>query len=150
MLAELGREANVIASLNEIRVRFNGRLDELTDAEWRQLFIILNLEITIKGIPEVTLIQQDRQKKLSDFDLWDYVLLTEKVEVTISFPLKPETLENIVFKEPGGCAPVRYAQGKPSSFRGRTHSTFQILKSKFDCDVSIWRRVGGEVDLSNK
>jgi hypothetical protein len=114
MLAELGREANVIASLNEIRVRFNGRLDELTDAEWRQLFIILNLEITIKGIPEVTLIQQDRQKKLSDFDLWDYVLLTEKVEVTISFPLKPETLENIVFKEPGGCAPVRYAQGKPS------------------------------------
>jgi hypothetical protein len=95
--------------LNEIRAKFNGRLDELTDAEWRQLFIILNLEITTKGTPEATPIQQDRPKKLSDFDLWDYVLLTDKVEATISFPLQPETLGNIVFTEPGGFAPSRYA-----------------------------------------
>jgi hypothetical protein len=105
MLAQVGREVNVIASLNEIRAKFNGRLDELTDAEWRQLFIILNLEITTKGTPEATPIRQDRPQKLSDFDLWDYVLLTDKIEATISFPLQPEPLANIVFTEPGGSAP---------------------------------------------
>jgi hypothetical protein len=105
MLAQVGREVNVIASLNEIRAKFNSRLDELTDAEWRQLFIILNLEITTKGTPEATPIRQDRPRKLSDFDLWDYVLLTDKVEATISFPLQPESLANIVFTEPGGFAP---------------------------------------------
>jgi len=105
MLAQLGRDINVITSLNEIRAKFNGRLDELTDAEWRQLFIILNLEIRTKGTPEAAPIPQERPKKLSDFDLWDYVLLTDKVEATISFPLQPETLENIVFTEPGDFAP---------------------------------------------
>jgi hypothetical protein len=78
---------------------------QLADAEWRQLFITLNLEITTKGTPETTPILQDRPKKLLDFDLWDYVLVTDKVEATISFPLQPETLENIVFTEPGGFAP---------------------------------------------
>ena len=105
MLAQLGRDINVITSLNEIRAKFNGRLDELTDAEWRQLFTILNLEITTKGTPEAAPIPQDRPLKLSDFDLWDYVLLTDKVEATISFPLQPEMLANIVFIEPGGSAP---------------------------------------------
>ena len=107
MLAQLGRDINVITSLNEIRAKFNGRLDELTDAEWRQLFTILNLEITTKGTPEAAPIPQDRPLKLSDFDLWDYVLLTDKVEATISFPLQPEMLANIVFIEPGGSAPSR-------------------------------------------
>lgn len=107
MLAQLGREADVIASLNEVRAKFNGRLDELTDAEWRQLFIILNLEITTKGTPESVTIPQDRPKKLSDYDLWDYVLLTNKIEAMISFPLQPERLANIVFTEPGGFAPSR-------------------------------------------
>ena len=79
MLAQQGSEAAAIASLNEIRAKFNGRLDELTDVERRQLFIILNLEITTKGTPEAIFIRQDRPKKLSDFNLWDYVLLTEKV-----------------------------------------------------------------------
>ncbi|HUT67639.1 MAG TPA: hypothetical protein VMW86_03710 [Dehalococcoidales bacterium] len=77
-------------------------LPTLSGDNW---FISLNLEITTKGMPEATLIQQDRPKKLSDFNLWDYVLLTEKVEATISFPLQPETLGNIVFTEPGGFAP---------------------------------------------
>ena len=107
MLAQLGRDINVITTLNEIRAKFNGRLDELTDAEWRQLFIILNLEITTKGTPEAAPIPQDRPLKLSDFDLWDYVLLTDKIEATISFPLQPETLGNIVFTEPGAYAPLK-------------------------------------------
>jgi len=111
MLAQQGSEAEAIASLNEIRAKFNGRLDELTDVEWRQLFIILNLEITTKGMPEATLIQQDRPKKLSDFNLWDYVLLTDKVEATISFPLQSEPLANIVFTEPGAGAPLNAPQG---------------------------------------
>jgi hypothetical protein len=105
LLAQLGHEADVIACLNEIRAKFNGRLDDLTDAEWRQLFIILNLEITTRGTPEAVLIPSDRPKKPSDFDLWDDVLLTDKIEATISFPLQPEPLRNIVFTEPGGCKP---------------------------------------------
>jgi hypothetical protein len=105
MLSQLGHEADVIASLNEIRAQFNGRLENLTDVEWRQLFTILNLEITTRDVPEATTILQDRPKKLSDFDLWDCVLLTDKVEATISFPLHPETLGSIVFTKPGGFAP---------------------------------------------
>jgi hypothetical protein len=77
MLSQPGREASVIGGLNEIRAQFNGRLENLTDAEWRQLFPILNLEIMTKGVPEATPILQYRPKKLSDFDLWDYALLTD-------------------------------------------------------------------------
>jgi hypothetical protein len=51
-LAQLGHEAEVIASLSKIRGKCNGRLDELSDTEWRQLFIALNLEIATKGTPE--------------------------------------------------------------------------------------------------
>jgi hypothetical protein len=109
-LAQLGREVSVVISLKNIRDKFLGRLDELTESEWRELFITLNLEITTKGTPEEVRVPMppNRSKKLSDFNLWDYVLLTDKIEATISVPLDPEPMANILFTKPGCFKRNRY------------------------------------------
>ena len=46
-MAQLNREAEAIVSLQQIKDRFYRRLDELTEVEWRELFIALNLGIHV-------------------------------------------------------------------------------------------------------
>jgi len=51
-VAQLNREGEAITSLQQIRDRFSGRLNELTHAEWREIFIALNLEIHVSNHDE--------------------------------------------------------------------------------------------------
>ena len=111
-MAQLNREAEAIGSLQQIKDRFFYRLDELTEAEWRELFIALNLCIHVVrhtepgdaklrlSSPEVTISYfrgnrdieelQKRQPEPAD------------VEVRIGLPLgeSEEPVSNIVFTRP--------------------------------------------------
>jgi len=51
-VAQLNREGEAITSLQQIRDRFSGRLNELTQAEWREIFIALNLQIHVNNHDE--------------------------------------------------------------------------------------------------
>ena len=46
-MAQLNRASEVIGSLQQVKDRFFYRLNELTEAEWRELFITLNLCIVV-------------------------------------------------------------------------------------------------------
>jgi len=47
-LEQLSRQAGIVATWREVRERFTGKMDELSNAEWRELFIALNLEVHVR------------------------------------------------------------------------------------------------------
>jgi len=108
-LAQLNREAEAITILRQIKDRFFGRLNELTDAEWRELFVALNLcmhvgEHTEPSSAEIRLSSPDvtisyfRGKR--DFEeLRKRQPKSAHVEVRIALPLAEsrERVSEIVF-----------------------------------------------------
>jgi len=107
-LAQLGREAEAVESLQQIRASFKNRLDDLTDDEWRQLFIALNLEIHIRDIERKStwrgewFEEEERQEHLRRFDIYEPDTRDE-IEVTIGIPMTINTgqIKDIVFE--GAC-----------------------------------------------
>ena len=53
-LLQLDRQTDAIASLDRLANVFLDRLDNLTIAEWRQLFSVLNLEIHVRAVTKDT------------------------------------------------------------------------------------------------
>jgi len=53
-LAQLGREAEVIASLQQVKTKFADRLGTLTNAEWRDLLVTLNFGIWVSDNDDAT------------------------------------------------------------------------------------------------
>ena len=93
-LAQLDREAEAVATLQQIRADFKDRLGQLTNAEWRELFIALNLEIHVrdKDNPETWTDRwsQDTQFNIAPANRRD-------IEITFGLPLKAEPIRDIVF-----------------------------------------------------
>ncbi len=111
-MAQLNREAEAIGSLQKIKDRCFGRIDELTDDEWRELFVALNLVIPIGeyaelGSADIRLFSPD--VTISYFHgKRDFKELQKRqpepadVEVRIGLPLgeSEEVVSNIVFTRP--------------------------------------------------
>ena len=111
-MGQLNREAEAIASLQQIKDKFYRRLDELMDDEWRELLIALNLQIHVgqhpePGSAEISLSSPDvrisyfRGKR--DFkELQKLQGRPSEVEVRIGLPLREtqDMVSNIVFKDP--------------------------------------------------
>ncbi|MFC2041239.1 hypothetical protein ACFLTY_02820 [Chloroflexota bacterium] len=111
-MAQLNREAEAIGSLQQVRDRFFHRLDELTEAEWRELFIALNLCIHVVrhtepgdaklrlSSPEVTISYFHGNRDIEE--LQKRQTEPADVEVRIGLPLgeSEEPVGNIVFTRP--------------------------------------------------
>lgn len=93
-LAQLDRQAEAVASLQQIQAKVRGRLDELTKAEWRELFIALNLQIQVKTADEPVTLPDDW---LGNRPLCS---MASKVEVRFGIPIKTEQVGAIVLNAP--------------------------------------------------
>jgi DNA invertase Pin-like site-specific DNA recombinase len=82
-LAQLNRQAEAAASLMEVQAKVRNRLSELTNAEWRELFAALNLEIHARDDATITIWPAD----------WDEEIPKEVVGLEICFglPLERDT-----------------------------------------------------------
>lgn len=89
-LKQLEHHAEVIASLDDIRARFIDRMSQLTKAEWRELFIILNLSVHVK-----TADNTDWPDELHG--MFAKGSVASKVEVHFGIPLPTEQIEDIMF-----------------------------------------------------
>ncbi len=124
-MAQLNREAEAIVSLQQVKDRFYRRLDELTEVEWRELFIALNLRIHVgrhsePGSAELRLSSPD--VSISHFrGKRDFEELQKRqpgpaeVEIRIGLPLgeSEEIVSDIVFT-----TPLSYSSPFPSRGRG--------------------------------
>ncbi len=111
-VAQLNREAEAIVSLQQIKDRFCRRLDELTEIEWKELFIALNLRIHVgqhsePGSAELRLASPDVSisyfRGERDFeDLQKRQPGPTEVEIRIGLPLgeSEEVVSDIVFTRP--------------------------------------------------
>jgi len=93
-LAQLNRQAEAVASLEQIQAKVRGRIDKLTKAEWRELFIALNLEVQVR--------------MADDPEVWPDELhgifakgsTASKVKVCFGLPIKTEQVGTIVLNTP--------------------------------------------------
>lgn len=93
-LAQLDRQAEAVASLEQIQAKVRGRIDKLSKAEWRELFMALNLEIHIRTV--------------DDPEVWPDELhgifakgsAASKVKVCFGLPIKTEQVGAIVLNAP--------------------------------------------------
>ena len=111
-MAQLNREAEAIVSLQQIKDRFYRRLDELTEFEWRELFIALNLHIHVGqhsepgnaelrlSSPDVTISYFRGKRDIEE--LQKRQPESADVEVRIGLPLgeSEEPVSEIVFTRP--------------------------------------------------
>ncbi len=111
-MVQLNREGEAITSLQQIKDRFSGRLNELTNIEWREIFIAFNLQILVSNHDE----SDNPYLRLSSPDVTisylkgkhDFQALQMQhpehahVEVRIGLPLAStgEQVSNIVFNRP--------------------------------------------------
>jgi hypothetical protein len=111
-MGQLNWESEAIASLQQIKDKFYQRLDELTEHEWRELFIRLNLQLHVgqnpeSGSAELSLSSPDVRisyfRGMRDFEeLQKLQGRPPEVEVRIGLPLREiqDMVSNIVFKDP--------------------------------------------------
>ncbi len=111
-VVQLNREGEAIASLQQIKDRFSGRLNELTNAEWCEIFIALNLQIFVSNhdepdnpylrlsSPDVTINYLKGKRDFQELQMRQ--LESAHVEVRIGLPLEStrEQVSNIVFNGP--------------------------------------------------
>ncbi|MFH0768818.1 MAG: hypothetical protein V1932_04540, partial [Chloroflexota bacterium] len=111
-MAQFTREAEAIVSLQQIKDRFYSRLDLLTEVEWRELFVALNLRIHVgqhsePGCAELSLSSPDVSisyfRGKHDFEeLQKRQPKASQVEVRVGLSLgeSTEAVSNIVFTRP--------------------------------------------------
>lgn len=106
-LAQLDRQAEAVESLQQIRASLKDKLNEMNHAEWRQLFIALNLEIHIRDMenkdtwPSHWFEEEERQQDLRCFDI-DATDTRDEIEIAIGLPLvRAQQVGEIVFT--GAC-----------------------------------------------
>jgi hypothetical protein len=64
-LAQLGREAEAVESINKMRSRYINGLDKMHQSEWRGLFVQLNLEIHVRTKEDQLGWESDRSTNLN-------------------------------------------------------------------------------------
>lgn len=94
-LTQLDCQAEAVASLEQIQAKVRGRIDELTKAEWRELFMALNLEIHVRTEDDPEVWPNDWLKNRP------MCSMASKVEVYFGVPIEAQQVGSIVLTAPG-------------------------------------------------
>lgn len=93
-LAQLDCQAEAVASLEQIQAKVRGKIDKLTKAEWRELFIALNLEVQVRTADDPVTWPDDWWGNLPMGSV------ASKVKVCFGLPIKTEQIGAIVLNAP--------------------------------------------------
>lgn len=109
-LAQLNLQAEAAMSLQEIQAGIKGRLDHLTNAEWRELFTTLNLELHIRDENDLATWEDygfdEELNPMDNYDQWwEQTIEYEKwIDIRFGLPLMrvpTDRVSEIVFKRAG-------------------------------------------------
>lgn len=109
-LAQLNLQAEAAMSLQEIQAGIKGRLDHLTNAEWRELFTTLNLELHIRDENDLATWEDygfdEELNPIDNYDQWwEQTIEYEKwIDIRFGLPLMrvpTDRVSEIVFKRAG-------------------------------------------------
>ncbi|MFC2017784.1 hypothetical protein ACFLTQ_00580 [Chloroflexota bacterium] len=89
-IEQISREHEALKTLQQIRAGFKDRLGQLTDDEWRELFISLDMEIHVRT-PDIWSTSQTQGKRFSIA-----AATRTDIEITFGLPLEAEPIKNIV------------------------------------------------------
>ena len=90
-IEQVSREHAALKTLQQIRADFKDRLGQLTDDEWRELFISLGMEIHVHT-PDIWSTSQTQGKRFSIA-----AATRTDIEITFGLPLEAEPIKDIVF-----------------------------------------------------